>query len=82
VSVNFALGQGLEEFILTVKFGHLYIGIADFIMGMGITAGTLGNIMLLSKCQSFSRIGRERASGVKYFHNVDLPRYLLYYLTV
>ena len=82
MTANFTLYQYLDKFIPAGKFRHLYIGTANFIKGMGITTSTLGNIMLLSECLSFRRTGGKGGSGVKYFHNVNLPGYLLDYVTV
>ena len=81
MSVNLTSGQSLEEVILAIEFRHLYISVPYFSQRMGITASALDNTVLLSEGPGFSGTVGKGASGIKYFYDVNLLYYFVYYPT-
>ena len=53
VSDNFALPQGVQELILAIEFGHLYVSMTYLAEIVGVTASTHRNAVFFSKEPSF-----------------------------
>ena len=81
-STYLTLCKSLKKVIPAIKFRHLYIGVTYFSEGMGVTASTLGNCMLLSKDMSLIKILEGDGSGIKYLYNINLVYYFFYNATI
>ena len=76
------LCQGFNKVIPAIELRHLYIGVAYLAGSMSVTAGTLDDAIFRGKGQSFSRSLVENSSGIKYFDDVNLFGYFIYFLAV
>lgn len=72
--MDFTLGESAKETVPVIEFRYLYVGIADFALGMGIAARAGEKSIVPNKTPGSDTVNGEYAASVVDLNHIDLGK--------